>query len=444
MRKKCIFTAIFEFNCYQMLKNRLSFLLLFSFHVLAAQYVPSPAPAQSEAILITGATAHLGNGEVLEDAVIAFENGKITAVGLASEKRLFPNHKVIEAKGKHIYPGLIAPNATLGLNEIGLVRATRDAREVGSFNPNVRSIIAYNTDSEVTPTVRANGVLLAQITPEGSGVIGTSSVVQLDAWNYEDAVVNLDDGIHMNWPSHFSWRGWWAEPGGIQKNEKYAEHVREIERNFQAAYAYTQKTNIAEKNLKFEAMRGLFDQSQQLFVHTNSAKAMQAAVLFAEKMNIKIVIIGGRESWLIADFLRDHQVPVILRPTQSLPRYQDADIDQPFKTAAQLQAAGVLWCFSGEGYWQQRNLPFQAGQAVGFGLEYEAAIAGLTGNTAKILGIEKEFGTLEVGKSATLILTSGDVLDMRTSLVEQAFIQGRALNLRHKQKELAEKFRAKY
>ncbi len=408
---------------------------------IGAQNVPIPASPQTQPILISGATAHLGNGEVIENSLVAFENGKITFVGNIAAGQGFPEHKIIEASGKHLYPGFIAPNTTLGITEIAAVRATRDMREVGSFNPNVRSLIAYNTDSEVTPTVRAMGILLAQVTPQGGRISGESSIVELEGWNWEDAAYKTDDAIHLNWPNASSFNFFSRQ---VRKNKDYDKQIEEVKAFFQQALAYTKQANPKKKNLKFEAMRGLFDGSKKLFVHTNLAKSIQEAVQMTKEFDVTPVIVGGRDSWMVADFLKENEVPVILRKTQSLPRFRDDDVDLPFKTPRLLQEAGVLFCFSEEGNWAQRNLAFQAGQAVGFGLDYEDAIKGLTSNTAKILGIEKTVGTIETGKDATLFLCTGDVLDMRSSEVTQAFIRGKEINLDNKQKILHRRFQAKY
>lgn len=405
----------------------------------------TPAAPQSQAILITGATIHLGNGEVLNNGTITFENGKITQIGNAGQRpSLSPSVRRIDATGKHVYPGFIAPNTSLGLIEIDAVRATNDMREVGTMNPNVRSLIAYNTDSKVTPTVRSNGVLLAQITPRGSRMPGQSSVVQLDAWNWEDAAYATDNAIHLNWPRSFRRTGWWAAPGTISKNDKYDAQVREIETFFAEARAYAAAEDRMPENLKFAATKGLFDGSKKLFIHVQGLKEMMAAIQFAEQEELVPVLVGARDAWRMIDFLKEHQVSIVLNSLHSLPAREDEDVDQPFKTAAALHAAGIPFCFHRTGAWEQRNLPFLAGQAVAYGLPYEAAVAALTGNTAEILGIADRVGTLEKGKSATLFISTGDALDMRTCKVEQAFIDGREIDLNNKQKELDKKFRAKY
>ena len=401
----------------------------------------TPAPPQLQTVLISGATAHLGNGKVIDNSVLVFEKGKLTVVSSASEYRPDPNvnYRRIDASGKHLYPGFIAPNTSLGLTEIDAVRATRDVQEVGLLNPSVRSLIAYNTDSKVTPTVRSNGILMAQIVPRGGRISGQSSVVQLDAWNWEDAAYRADDGIHLRWPRLQRWAaGKWGS------NKKYDEEVREVQDFFREAQAYSQKSQAEEINLKFEAMRGLFDGSKNLFIHTNDVKSITAAVLMAKNHGIDPIIVGGRDAWRITDFLKEKNVAIVLRQTHSLPGKRYEDIDQPYKTPLLLHDAGIPFCFSLYGGWEQRNLNFQAGQAVGYGLPYEVAVAALTGETAKILGIEQSAGTLEVGKDATLFISSGDALDMRSCQVEQAFINGREIDLDNKQKALDRKFRKKY
>ncbi|HSP82253.1 MAG TPA: hypothetical protein VLN72_00820, partial [Gillisia sp.] len=169
----------------------------------------TPAPKQSEAVTIVGAKAHLGNGEVIENSLIIFENGKITQVMDALTTKMQYRGQIINAEGKHVYPGFIAPNSTLGLVEIASVRATDDDEEIGEMLPHIRSLIAYNAESKIVESMRPNGVLIGQITPRGGTISGTSSIVQFDAWNWEDAVIKEDDGIHINWPNSFTRGRWW-------------------------------------------------------------------------------------------------------------------------------------------------------------------------------------------------------------------------------------------
>ncbi|MCB9272948.1 MAG: amidohydrolase family protein [Lewinellaceae bacterium] len=406
-----------------------------------AGQTPAPAPAQQQPVYIYGATAHLGNGQVIENSAIAFDKGKITFVGEAGNLREGEGHLRINATGKHIYPGFIAPATNLGLVDIEAVRATRDFREVGSMNPNVRSLIAYNTDSEIIPTVRCRGVLLAQVRPEGGRISGLSSVVQLDAWNWEDAAYRADDGLFLNWPGLASYN---RREQRLSTNKEYEKQVQEVRDFFAEAKAYLDNPAPAKDNLKYDALRPVLEGKTRLYVQAQEAREIMNAVQLAAEFNMKLAIVDGRDAWMVADMLKAHDVAVVLRATQSLPARVDSDVDQPFKTPALLQQAGLLFCFGMDGFWEQRNLPFQAGQAVGYGLDYEQAVAALTSNTARILGIGDRTGTLEVGKDANLFISEGDALDIRSSQLIRAFIQGREINLDNKQKAWYRKFKAKY
>lgn len=403
---------------------------------------PTPG-ANIGSIIIEGATFHLGNGEVIKEGLMIVENGKIALIGPKGETSMpkGTDATIINASGMHVYPGLIAMNSIIGLTEIDMVRATRDYREVGSFNPSVRSLIAYNTDSELIPTIRSNGVLLTQAVPRGGRVSGQSSVLALDGWNWEDAVVKTDDGMHLNWPNRFSWN---RQERKIEENEKYDADVEELRKEFREAKAYSFQAEEAATNLKLEAMQRVLSGEQTLFIHENDALSMQQAVLFCQDFNIKPVFIGARESWKIIEFLKAHDVAVVLEGTQKLPARDYEDIDQPFKTPVILHESGVLFAISEEGSWQQRNLAFHAGQITGYGLSNEEALTSITLNPAKILGIDDSYGSLEKGKSATFFISEGNALDMRGNKVTRAFIDGKAVDLHNKQKELYEKYKSKY
>lgn len=408
---------------------------------------PEPAAEQTKPILIYGATVHQGNGEVIKNAFILIDKGVITSIGDASNVRLDKTGRdYYDFSGKHIYPGFILANSTLGLAEIDAVRATRDYREVGAITPNVRSIVAYNAESKVTATVRTNGILMAQITPRGGLLSGTSSIVELDAWNWEDAAFKLDDGLHMNWPSRFYYSGWWAEPGGMVANENYDETITELNRIFEEAQVYAAGTP-ALTDLKKEALKGLFDGQKTLYIHADGAKEMIQAVRFAKSHGVqKVVLVGAAESYKIIDFLKEESIPVILQRVHELPSAADEDIDLPFRLPAMLHEAGILVAINYAGDMERmgsRNLPFTAGTAAGYGMTKEEALQLITLNVAKIMGIDQYVGSLEVGKYATFFVSEGDALDMRGNQVTDAWIQGKKLDLSNHQKALYERYKKK-
>lgn len=406
---------------------------------------PAPAPAQQEPIAIIGATLHIGNGQEIQNSVILFENGRITAVDMKSRNTEWQKdkYKQIQAEGKHVYPGLIAMNTSLGLNEIGAIPATQDVNEYGPDNSNARTIVAYDADSQVIPTVRTNGVLMAQIAPGGGRWPGLSSVVQLDAWNWEDAAYATDEGLFLRWPSPYARSGWWAEPGLTTRNKDYQKEIDELDVFVREAAAYARMPTVQEKNLRFEGLRPVFSGKRRLYIETGDALAIQDAVLWAAGYGIVPVIMGARDSWMITDFLIEHKVSVVLTQTHQLPANPEDDVLQPYKTPSMLASAGVTYAISVDGYWQQRNLAYQAGQAAGWMTKGEALQA-ITLSPARILGLDDRIGSLETGKDATLFIAKGDVLDMRSSEVEQAFIQGREIDLNNKQKELYRMYKEKY
>lgn len=436
------------------MKKIFFFLVLICFLVNAnSQETVYPAPKQTTTIVITNATVHKGNGEVIENANIVVTDGKIAAIG--KDVQIPAGASTVDAKGKQVYPGLILPITDLGLVETPSVRATTDVQEIGELNPNVRSIVAYNTDSKIINTLRSNGILLANVTPEGGLISGSSSVVQLDAWNWEDAAYKTDEGIHFNMPSmmprpRFGGFGGGGGRGGPQQTEtdpvkEGLERVEKIKTFFREAKAYAAVPTHAETNLKLEAVKGLFDKKQKLYVHANTVKQMLVALDFIEEFGFDVVIVGGSDSWQIADLLKQHNVSVILNQPHSLPTLEDDDIDQPFKTAAMLQKAGVLFSITDDdGQTRGRNLAFNAGTLAAYGLTKEEALQAITLNAAKILGVSDKTGSLEVGKDANIVICEGDILDMKTSIVTDAFIQGRKIDLTDKHKQLNERYNQKY
>ena len=419
---------------------RLTCLFLLLVATLRAQN-PLPAPEQASPLAIFGGTVHIGNGQVIQNATILLRDGNIERIGAGGT--IPDGYERIDASGKEIYPGLIALNTQLGLTEINAVRSTRDYREVGTYNPNARAQIAFNTDSQIIPTVRSRGVLIAQAVPEGTLVAGRSALMQLDGWNFEDATVRADDGIHIYWPRRqfYNWR-----TGTLKPNEKYPEQVTQLRQFLQQAGAYCGRGADAgpDRLVKLEAFCDALSGDANAYLHADEARDIQAGVLLIEQSGGSPVIIGGYQAYLIPDFMKEHGVPVILESTQALPPTQDAAIDGPYASPARMEEAGIDFAISHGGSWEQRNLPFVAGQAVGFGLDYESAVEAVTLAPARITGIDDRYGSLEEGKSATLVIASGDLLDMRTSNVERAFIDGRSVDLDNKQAELARKFREKY
>jgi len=406
----------------------------------------TPPSAKTEAISIVGATAHIGNGDLIENATIIIENGIIRDIGetIAIEAEGL----IIDAKNKHVYPGFIIPNSTLGLGEIDAVRATRDYDELGSMLPHVRSLIAYNAESKIVESMRPNGVLLAQITPRGGRISGTSSIVQLDAWNWEDAVIKTDDGIHINWPkTHKNKYKSFGQVVISDENKDYTDQVNELKQFLLNAKAYAQ-TSPKKKHIPYAASAGLFTGSQKAYIHVQKQKEIIDAIKLFKSIGIDhLVLVGADEAFKTMDLIKDENIAVLLRRTQSLPLNEDDDYDITFKTASTLFNKGILVGLENSGDMERmnsRNLPFYAGQTTGYGLNFEQALQLISFNTAKILGIDKKYGSLEKGKSATLFLSEGNALEMHGNVLLKAYIDGREINLETHQTALWKRYMNKY
>ncbi|WP_218599069.1 amidohydrolase family protein [Polaribacter sp. NJDZ03] len=421
--------------------------LLFFFLVGNSIAQQTPADKQTTDYSIEGATAHLGNGKIIENSLVMFGNGKIVFVGNANAK-IARRGNIINAKGKHVYPGFIATNASIGLVEIDAVKASDDEDEIGANNPHIRSLVAYNAESKVVESMRPNGVLMAQITPRGGIISGTSSVVQLDAWNWEDASIKTDDAIHINWPSSFTSGRWWlGEDPALKPDKEYVKKINDIQSYFKNAKSYLASNND-KTHLPYEATKGLFNGNQKLFIHVNGQKEITDAITIIKELGIEnIVIVHGDEADKVADLLVKNNIAVVLERPHRNPENEDDAYDYTYTIAKVLTDKGVVVALGMEGQMERmntRNLPFYAGTFAAFGLDKEVALQLLTSNSAKILGIDDMVGTLEVGKDATLFVSEGDALDMRTNILTDAFIQGRKISLETHQTKLWKRYSNKY
>ncbi|MEO6949106.1 MAG: amidohydrolase, partial [Ginsengibacter sp.] len=361
--------------------NKITFLFI-AFVALSlgaiAQPTIYPAPANEGYILIKNATIHVGNGNVINNGSILINKNKIEKVG--SNITVPAGAQTIDASGKHVYPGLISSSSNLGLKEVaGSVRGTDDFDELGEITPSIRSIVAYNTDSRVINVLRTNGILFSNVIPQDEGgssklISGTSSVVQLDAWNWEDAAYQMDGQMHFNMPSFIARRSRFFAPSGPQPNpaKEALDKVDRVKSFFKSAKAYLAESSHKATNLNYEATKKLFDKNQKFFVHCDGIKEMLVALDFKKEFGFDVVIVGGADSWQIAPLLKQNNVAVILGQSHALPLAYDDDVDQPYKTPFILQKAGVLFAIAdNDGTTRGRNLMFSAGTAASYGLTKE-------------------------------------------------------------------------
>jgi imidazolonepropionase-like amidohydrolase len=389
----------------------------------------------AQRILLLHGTAHIGNGTVVESAAIGVVNDRITFIK-NSLTQTFNNKDwdtIINCNGQHLYPGLVSANNTLGLTEIDAVRATRDFNDVGDWNPHVRAQVAYNVESKVVETVRTNGVLLVQATPRGGWISGSSAVMKLSGWNWEDATVLADDGIHLNWPTV---RG------------TYQAQKREIYTFFELAKTYALARDAQTTDLRLEAMKACFKGQKRVYIHAESIQQIVDVIDFAAAFQLPFpVIVGGHDAHLVGAKLRDSKIPVMLSRIHSLPQREDELTYLPYQMPALLKQQGIAFCIQNDGDMQPmntRNLPFQAGTTMAYGLSEEEALKAISLSVCQIMGIDKDYGTLEVGKKATFFVSKGPALDMRSNQLTTILVDGQFVSTTNFQEELYLKYRQKY
>ncbi|MHC4975482.1 MAG: amidohydrolase family protein [Planctomycetota bacterium] len=417
-----------------------------------AQDLVHKAPAQDHPILLAGGTIHTITGETLEGGAVLFDGGRITQIMDAgtleewSGRSHIATIETIDVSGKHVYPGLIATGSNLGLTEVGAVSVTNDSNETGSFTPEVIAAQAVNPDSTHIPVARSNGVLISGLMPTGGTVTGRASVIHVDGWTWEDMTVEPTVGLVMSWPSLRVSRSPFVRMSEAEQMKRTKDTLDAIDDLFDRAGAYHRAsesdTSIA-MDVRFDAMRDTMSGDAPVWISANEIEQIQSAVSWAVGRGMRPVIVGGRDAWMCANFLNENNVPVVLTGTHSLPRRRDSAVDEPFAIPARLQEAGVRWCLTNRSSSSVRNMPYHLATAVPFGLDRDDAVRAMTIWPAQILGIDEDYGSLESGKSATLIVTDGDILDIRSN-VERAFIDGRRLDLMDKQKSLRDKYREKY
>ncbi len=410
-----------------------------------------PAPPQYTPILITGATLHTVSGATIQRGYLLFDQGRIVSVG-AQRPALAADSSVIDAAGKHVYPGLIAANTVLGLVEIVTVRGSVDLAEVGPVNPNARAEIAVNPDSELLPVTRANGILTALVVPQagpGGLLAGRSALIELDGWTWEEMTLRAPVGVHIFWPrtqpSPYA-----PDPDPAARNKALAENMKLLNETLEEAAAYVQARAAdprTETDLRLEALAPLVKGELAVFIHANDLLQIDAALNFAQRHKLNMVLVGGYDAWRVADRLAAMNVPVIVAGVHRLPLRRWEAENTPFTVAAKLSEAGVKFAIarSGSGFTtnHERNLPYEAAMAAAHGLPREEALKAVTLYPAEILGVADRLGSLQSGKDATFIITDGDPLEITTQ-VEGAYIQGRPVDLSTRHTRLYEKYQQRY
>ncbi len=405
-----------------------------------------PGEPQQQPIVITAATVHTIDGPEIVNGTVIFDQGKITAVG--KNLAVPAGAKKIDAAGKHIYPGLIESMSDIGLREINAIESTRDHTERGDRNPNARSWVAVNPDSELIPVARSGGVLLALTAPKGQWLRGQAAVVQLDGWTVGDMTLKAPAGLYIDWSAMNP-----SDQDPQKQVEKREAKMQELDALLHEATRYRDarqsRPEQTPSDLRLESLLGVIDGELPIIAEANDQAVIESAVTYVESQNLSLIIYGGYDAPECSELLRKYQVPVIISGIYRLPRRRHDPYDASYTLPDRLRRAGVPYAISGSGAGSPGgaalacNLPYHAATAVAYGLPRQEAVRAITLSAAEILGIADRLGSITVGKDATLFISDGDILETESN-VTAAFIQGRAVDLGSRHKTLYQKYQQKY
>ncbi len=384
----------------------------------AAAEAQTPAPKQDRPIALVGGTIHPVSGPAIPGATLVFENGRITALGTNVE--IPAGAERVDITGKHVYPGLVDGFSQLGLFEIGGFDVTIDLNELGPFNPNVRAELAINPESRHIGTTRSNGVLVAFPSPTGGLVSGHSAAVNLDGWTYDQMTFKSMAALMVTWPNP-------------NNPNQYEAGIRELRGYFREARAYEARLKGAEghfpRDAKLEAMIPALTGEIPIVVGANEIRQIQDAITWSEEEGVRIVILGGRDAGYLTDQLARTRIPVLLTAVLNSPSRDWEGYDDVYGLPARLHEAGVRFGVSGGGSAPYANrLPYEAGAAIAYGLPEIEALRSVTLYPAQFLEVDDRVGSLEVGKDATFLITTGNPLDY-LSRIEQAYVEGRKIDM---------------
>ena len=405
-------------------------------------------------VLIQGARIHtLVEGDApIESGSILIRDGRIVDIG---DIEAPAGAAVVDASGLDVYPGIMDSVSQLGLTEIGSVSATVDTVELGEMNPHLRAATAIHPSSEHLPVARANGITHAVVAPGrlggfgggGSGISGQASIVHLDGWTVEEMDIRASAGMVLAWPSPRTRGSRFGGGGGgprpfREAKEDYDREIRELGEVLDAArrYAEASAAGAVARDVRLEALGPVIRGEMPLLVIAQGAREIQDAIAFSDEEGLRMILLGAAEAWKVKEQLAEKGIPVILGPTQRLPREEDLPYDRPFTLAGELHEAGVTVAFATFGSSNSRLLPYEAGHAVGYGLPREEAVRAITATPARLFGLEEDFGTIEEGKVANLIVVNGDPLEIRTE-VRHVFVNGTEVPLDNRHQRLYETYR---
>ena len=412
-------------------------------------------PPAEPGFLLRGATVHTVSGPVIEDGSVLVRDGKI--IGVGKNLTAPEGFTVLDLHGQHVYPGMIDAASRLGMETMSREEPS-DAREIGLLNPQLRAVTAMNPSSEQIPAARFNGVTTVVEMPEGELISGQMSIVHLDESGSNDGMTLVPStAIHLRFPAIITTpirphetdeedEDPSAQPEPIpyaEAKRDYDEKMKVLNTFFEEARQYRQakraNPTALHTDLRYEALIPVLEGATPMFVTAVKAREIREAVQFARKEKIKIILADAYEAYLVLPLLKANNIPVVLGPTHTLPMDEDDPYDRSYTTPAALYNAGVKFCIATFSSRNARNLPYEAAAAVPYGLSKEEAYKAVSLNAAQIFGVGNKLGSIEEGKTADLIVSDGNPLEVMTH-INMMFINGKLVTLDSRQKELYEKY----
>jgi imidazolonepropionase-like amidohydrolase len=420
--------------------------------VTAAGICAIVASAAPDTYIIKNARIVRVSGPIIERGSIVLENGVIADVGASVAGR--PGATVIDARGMNVYPGLFDADTNIGLSEITLIRETIDTSEIGELNPQLLAFSAFHVESDHVAATRVTGVTDVLSRPSGATIPGQAAIMSLDGATLEQMAVRRQGAMMIEYPTLLTI----DPPDGdrVRPRRTYAQLKQAHDRRRKdlvdllaraRTYASTQRATsaaageyVADRQL--DALAAVVEGKQPVLIRADNHVDIRNAVQFAIEQKLNYVIVGARDAWRVADFLKQNNVRVILGPVLNPPLRADDPIDICYRTPAVLHEKGVVFALSSAGNLpgEARNLPFQAGTAAGRGLPYDAALRSVTLTPAELLGVADKIGSIDRGKRGNLVIAEGDLLDF-SATIKHVFINGRPVSLQSKQTRLYDQYK---
>jgi len=407
-------------------------------------------PARAEVLALTGGTVHPVSGPEIPNGTVLVDGAKITAVGAGVT--VPSGAHVVDCTGKQVYPGFVHANTALGLQEISTIEGSDDTRETGNVNPNQRAEVMYNPDSDFLPVTRLNGVTTVLSIPGGGSVRGTSALMHLDGWTQEDITVRAPAALHVQWPNMTPVHAFFELRSDEEQAKARDEQIKVISDAFDDARAYWTARDAEsgkgvpkhDDDVRWDAMRKALKGEIPVAFHCDALNQIRAVLKFCDQEKLtNIILLGGYDSWRVADELKRRNVAVIVGGVLATPNRGYESYDEAFTVPAKLAKAGVRYAIADEGGGfaaaNARNVPYQAAMAAAFGLDHDEALKAVTLYPAQILSAGDKIGSIEVGKLADLQVTDGDPLLVATHC-EQVVVNGKLVPMESRQTRLFHKY----